>query len=366
MNVGLIAAIGLIVYANGVRAAEPGVSLYGLVDTGISYTRVQNANSAPRQRTGLVTGGLSDSLIGMKGQEALSDGWSATFQLESMIDATTGSLTDSGRLFNSNAWVGLVSDQFGEVRLGRQRIVGQQFGSQLEIASWKDMPMGATFKASDNYQINNTVNYLSPSWAGFGFGLGYSFDAVGDQINGRKSPAVSAALKYESGSLLVVATWDKAYLSTAALPDPVRPQAWQLGASYDFSVAKVSLGWSRQKDGYVGMDGGDPDNLGLGLGAAEFVRGGSLDAYLLGLSVPIGTKGTVVAQWSVVKPHWTWQDGEAAATGHVATLGYVYELSPRSKLYVMAGLAKRYSLDDQVVQNQGSTVRYMAGLNHSF
>src|SRR3546814_10972422 len=60
-----------------------------------------------------------------------------------------------------------------------------------------------------------------------------------------------------------------------------------LGASYDFEVATVSVAWSRQKNGYVGLDGGDPDNLGLGLGAAEFARGGHLDAYLLGVSVPV-------------------------------------------------------------------------------
>jgi Outer membrane protein (porin) len=361
-----MAAIGLIAYASAAFAAEPGITLYGVVDTGISYTRVQDAEKTPRQRTGLTTGGLSDSLIGMKGQEALAGGWLATFQLESMIDATTGSLADPSRFFDSNAWVGLANDQFGEIRFGRQRLAGQQFGSLLEIASWKDMPMGATFKASDNYQVDNTVNYLSPSWAGFSFGAGYSFDAIGGQINGRKSPVSSVALKYENGPLLAVATWDKAYLSTPALRDPVRPQAWQLGAAYDFGVAKVSLAWSRQKDGYVGLDGGDPDNLGLGLGATEFVRGGRLDAYLAGLSIPVGASSSVVAQWSVVKPHWRWQDGENAATGHVATLGYIYNLSSRSRLYAMAGVAKRYSLDDQVVQNQGTTVRYMAGLNHSF
>jgi predicted porin len=286
--------------------------------------------------------------------------------LESVIDGTTGSLQDTDRFFNDAAWVGLSNPQFGELRLGRQHTVAQQFGSQLEIASWKDIGMGATFKASDNYQVNNTINYLSPSWAGFSVGLGYSFDATGDQINGQKSPAVSAALKYEDGPLLLVATWDKAFLSDVALPGRVRPEAWQAGMSYDFDVAKVSLGWSRQRDGYSGLDGGDPDGLGLGLGAAAFANGGRMDAYLLGLSIAVSAKGSVLVQWSTVKPDWKWSDGEKAATGYVATLGYVYQLSPRSRLYAMAGLARRYSLDDQLVQSQGNTTRYMAGLNHSF
>src|SRR3546814_582398 len=117
---------------------------------------------------------------------------------------------------------------------------------------------------------------------------------------------------------------------------------------------------------YVGLDGGDPDNLGLGLGAAEFARGGHLDAYLLGVSVPVGARGTVLAQWSLVKPNWTWQDGEKADSGQLATLGYVYGLSPRTNLYAMGGLATHYSLDDQVVQGQGTTTRFMVGMSHSF
>ena len=75
-----------------------------------------------------------------------------------------------------------------------------------------------------------------------------------------------------------------------------------MGASYDFELAKLSVAWSRQSHGYAGLNGGDPDGLGLGLGAAEFARGGRLDAWLLGASVPVGARGKVLAQWSQVFP----------------------------------------------------------------
>jgi hypothetical protein len=32
----------------------------------------------------------------------------------------------------------------------------------------------------------------------------------------------------------------------------------------------------------------------------------------------------------------------------------------------MGGLATHYSLDDQVVEGQGTTTRFMAGINHTF
>lgn len=362
-------AFGLALCMGGAHAAETSVTLYGVIDLGVSTTHVSGPHGASTSQTGLTSGGYSNSLFGLRGQEGLGNGWSVNFQLESLYDANTGQLSDSDHFFSNSAWVGLANEEFGEFRLGRQHTVAQEFGGQLEIAPWADMSMGATFKASDNYQVKNAVTYLSPSWAGFRMGAGYSFDVLGDQLNGEKSPAISLAMQYGRGPWLMVATWDRTYLSSSVRPGDYDPQAWQLGASYDFDVAKVSVAWSRQSNGYAGLNGGDPDGIGLGvlgLGAAEFARGGHLDAYLIGVSVPVTAHGTVLAQWSLVKPNWTWQDGEKARTGQVATLGYVYAMSPRTNLYAMGGIATHYSLDDQVVEGQGTTTRFMAGINHTF
>ena len=110
--------------------------------------------------------------------------------------------------------------------------------------------------------------------------------------------ALSLGLKYEDGPLLAVATWDQMRLAQPPQGVQGRPQALQLGASYDFEVLKVSAAWSRQRNGYVGLDGGDPDNLGQNLRAPRFAAGGTVNAWLLGVSVPLG-RGTVLAQWSL-------------------------------------------------------------------
>lgn len=359
---GLILAL---CFSGTLQAQESSVILYGTVDAGIASTRTADPGERARSNTQMLSGGLTDSLFGIRGREALSDGWSASFQFESQFDSNTGGLEDTQRLFASEARVGLGNNDFGEIRLGRQHTVGQQFGSQLQIASWKEMDMGATFKASTNYQVNQAVNYFSPSWAGFKFGVGYSFDVQGQGPVRDKSPAVSLALQYQQGPLLLVATWDKTHLKQSVLPNTVRPEAWQLGLRYDAGFATVSLGWSRQRNGYVSLDGFDPDAPNLGLGATEFLTGGHVDAYLVGLAVPVG-HGEVQLQWSLAKPSWSWENGEKARSGQVATLGYVHDLSPRTHLYVMAGLATRYSLENGLAQGQGTTTRYMAGIAHSF
>ncbi|MFD4839667.1 porin [Achromobacter sp. NPDC058515] len=358
-------AAGCLVPPQGAMAAgdSPGLRLYGVVDAGVAVTRVSGVGS----RGGLLDGGLTDSLWGLQGAEELAGGWRARFQLESGFDPSSGKAADDDSLFNYGAWVGLVHERYGDLRLGRQDTVGKTYGSALEIASWKDMGMGATFKASDNYQFSNLVNYYSADWNGFQAGIGYSFDAdAQDRFRAsRNNRALSAGLKYEEGPLLAVATWDQLRLAGPPADSNGWPQAVQLGASYDFEVIKLSLAWSRQRNGYVGLDGADPGSLGLGLGPAPFAQGGAINAWLVGASVPVGP-GTVLAQWSLARPDWRWSDGMTARNAQVATLGYTYALSSRTTLYAFAGYASNYTLDKQFDPANSHTTRIATGVSHHF
>jgi predicted porin len=350
-------------YADDGDPAGTGVTVYGVVDLGVATQHTSGQGT----RNSMITGGQTDSLWGMRGKEELGNGWRATFQLESGFNAANGLVEDdSGRLFNYNAWVGLGQASFGELRLGRQSTIGRQFGSELEQAGWKDMGLGATFKASDNFQFDNTVNYLSPKIGGLQMGVGYSFNADDGSASGFRTSdnnrAYSFGLRYEQGPWLAIATWDEMRLDHDS---GARPRALQLGVAYDFDVVKVAVGWSRQQDGYVGLDGGDPDNLGLGLGPAAFVNGGRVDAWFIGATVPMGP-GSLVAQWSPAKPSWTWQDGERARTAQLATLGYIYPLSPRTSLYTFVGYARNYTLDNQFDPDNSHTTRAAVGITHQF
>jgi predicted porin len=340
-----------------------GVALYGLVDAGLSSQHTSGRGTS----NSVMGGGLNDSLWGLRGKEKLDAGWYSAFQLESGFDPTTGSVEDSnGRVFNYSAWVGLGHRGYGELRLGRQYTIGEQFGNRLEQAGWKDLGLGATFKASDNFQFDNTVNYFSPTYGGLQLGLGYSFNADGGGgfRTANNNRAYSVGLKYEQGPWLAVATWDELMPADGA-PLPGRPRTLQLGVSYDFQVASLALAWTRQKDGYSGLDGGDPDNLGLGLGPAAFVQGGRADAWFVGVTVPVG-KGRLVAQWSPATPSWSWNDGQRARTAQVATLGYIYDLSRRTSLYTFAGYASNYTLDNQFDPAHSHTTTLALGISHQF
>ena len=360
----------MIVHADDDDSAGSRVTLYGLIDLGVATQHTSGQGT----RNSMISGGQTDSLWGMRGNEDLGDGWHASFQLETGFNAADGNVEDGdGRLFNYNAWVGLGHSSFGEIRLGRQSTIANQFASDLELAGWKDMGLGATFKASDTFQFDNTVNYLSPDFAGLQFGVGYTFNADDGSASGFRTAnnnrAYSLGLRYRQGPLLAVATWDEMRVGATGIANAgaagARPRALQLGMSYDFEVVKISVAWTRQQDGYVGLDGADPDGLGLDLGPAPFVHGGRVDAWFVGAAVPVGA-GSLVAQWSPGKPSWSWQDGDRARNAQVTTLGYIYPLSRRTSLYTFVGYARNYTLDNQFDPDNSHTTRFAVGITHQF
>lgn len=340
--------------------ADDGVTLYGLVDDSVSSTHYGGTRTQPGvTHVGLLTGGWTDSLWGMKGEESLNDGWKARFGLESGIDSATGNSSDeAGRLFDYGAWVGLDNTDLGALRLGRQSTIGREFGGQLEVASWRDMGMGQLFKASDNFRRDRLLNLYTPEVNGFQLGAGYGF---GNQIVEHSSVrSWSVGLKYSDGPWLGVVTFDRTHRA-ADDPTPGSPSAVQAGVSYTTDDGyQFSAAWSRQRNGFVQQDiGGDG-------GPAGFMYGGYADTFLLGAQVPVGESGAVLVQASYARPSWREDDGSRAHPVLLATLGYRYTLSPRTSLYAFIGRQTRGSLDDPFDNDTGGVTRVAVGITHSF
>lgn len=105
--------------------AETSVTLYGLIDTGISYTRINGSYTDPKtgvttgsgvSRMGATTGTTAGSRWGLRGKEDLGGGLYAMFQLESGFDSRNGSSLQENRLFGREATIGLGSAEWGEFR----------------------------------------------------------------------------------------------------------------------------------------------------------------------------------------------------------------------------------------------------------
>ena len=155
----------------GVASAATNITLYGTVDAGYEDWHGKGAtgsgaivNAAADRK--LEQGGLSEnnSKFGIKGQEDLGNGLTATFTVEGEFNVDHGE-TNAGQLFNRETTVGL-KGSFGEVKVGRAK-------SQMELALGGIVP-GSRVADVDLYSVamsrHSNGLFYSYDNAGFSFG----------------------------------------------------------------------------------------------------------------------------------------------------------------------------------------------------
>jgi len=134
-----------------------GITLYGVIDIGLQYDthsapftpyRPSASGNIVRQNSqgsafGLTPSNMGQSRVGLQGSEALSDDWSAVFQVESFFNPQSGEIANSLRSLTANngktlanqsvgvdgssagqafqtAWLGIKSERLGSLLFGRQ------------------------------------------------------------------------------------------------------------------------------------------------------------------------------------------------------------------------------------------------------
>lgn len=112
-NTIVLAVAGL---AASAAHAQSSVTLYGVLDEGISYT----SNVGGHSVWSISSGNINGSRWGLRGSEELGSGFKAIFTLENGYNISNGTLGQNGRLFGRQAFVGLSSSQYGSVTMGRQ------------------------------------------------------------------------------------------------------------------------------------------------------------------------------------------------------------------------------------------------------
>jgi GBP family porin len=237
--------------------AQSSVTLYGLIDAGITYTNNVHGKSAWQQTSGMV----NSSRWGLRGAEDLGGGMKAIFTLENGFNINNGGLGQSNasisRMFGRQAFVGLSNNQFGTVTLGRQydsvvdflgplALTGTQYGGTTMAHPFDNDNLNNSFR------VNNSVKFTSMNYSGFKFGAMYGFSNTGEFANNR---AYSAGASYSIGGLNIGA----AYLQLNNAPGPLgavnpagavttdltliaaRQRTWGVGANYTFGPATAGL-----------------------------------------------------------------------------------------------------------------------------
>lgn len=373
-------AAALIAGFAGVAQAETSVTLYGILDGGIGYQQVKGTPSyladragiatAKTSRTGMINGIQSGSRWGLKGSEDLGSGLRAVFVLESGFDLGTGFSTQSatsggeGRLFGRQATLGLAGDSWGQLDIGRQTNIASKYFASIDPfgAGFTQANIGTAFTQANTARYDNMVMYQSPSFSGFQFGAGYSFNVNGSQagkisedgntLDGleRNQRAITTGLRYANGPVNVALTYDQFKTAEARVGADVvggeTVKAWALGGSYDFEVVKAHAAFGQTRNGVFAAQNfvsGTPD---YDNGSFTGISGLKFNSYMLGVSAPIGN-GTLMASWHMADPRSTpdaWGEvGEPAREmkkQQAYSLGYTYGLSKRTNVYAYGSYAK--------------------------
>ncbi|MEN5422061.1 porin [Comamonas aquatica] len=330
------------VAASGAAFAQSSVTVFGVVDSAVSYVNGQDNWS------GLNSGGNQTSRLGFRGVEDLGGGLKANFWLEAGILADNGSgksgysaneVANDGLAFKRRATVGL-SGNFGEVRMGRELTAAYNATSRYDVFGqvgfgaskvWADAGVNGD---STTQRVSNMVTYLSPDFSGFRANVNYGFGEDKDAQTAKSSNSASsymgAGLTYDNGPLSLGLGLERrnAGANTAEFIDhdsnPLTPKvfngeydvtAWSLGGSYNFGVAKLAAAYRNSEAKWT--DGVDS--------AKDKTKG-----YYIGLSAPVGAVGEVKASYNRYE---ITEAGEAKQKADQFALGYVHNMSKRTAVY---------------------------------
>ncbi|MFM0631805.1 porin [Paraburkholderia xenovorans] len=186
--------------------AQSSVTLYGLLDAGISYTNNTRVGNTGHSNVALSNAMMQSSRWGLRGSEDLGGGLKAVFVLENGFTLTNGKLGQGGREFGRNAYVGLSSNDLGTLTVGRQNEFMYDWVSRVSMENFNGAGGNVFAHALDNdnmlgtFRVNNAVKYQSANYAGLTFGglFGFSNQAGGFGNN----RAYSFGAMYNNGPIL--------------------------------------------------------------------------------------------------------------------------------------------------------------------
>jgi predicted porin len=199
-----LATTAVLTAASGYAHAQSSVTLYGIVDGGITYSNNQSGSAAVQASSG----GEGGSRWGLQGTEDLGGGMSTVFKLENGFNLQNGQNLYNGREFGRLAFVGL-DTQWGKVTLGRQDdVMGDYLGAYSGSVRFSG-PMGTHAGDLDDiyisYKLNNIIKYASPVYNGVSFGGLYGVGGAAGSL--ATDQLWGLAARYASGPVSVSAVY---------------------------------------------------------------------------------------------------------------------------------------------------------------
>ncbi|CAM2152912.1 putative porin [Paraburkholderia tropica] len=326
--------------ASGAAHAQSSVTLYGKIEDGLNYTSNARGQSAYQLESGYDYG----SRWGLKGSEDLGGGTHAIFQIENGFDVNTGRNSQGGREFGRQAWVGIASDQYGTLTLGRQYDPSvDMFSPTTANGNWTGYIFAHPYD-NDNtdysFRANNAVKYVSPTYRGFSAEAMYAFS---NQAGGfADNRLYGFAAQYVHGGLTVAASYLKlnhpGTTSGAVSDDSTFSASSQqnigVGVNYAFADWLLGIAYSHvdvydpTANAYFTSDGGSTQPAGGTWHAWKFDNVEVNALYHFTHALYLGgaytyTQANLTSNVGSFRPKW-----------HQVSLKLNYDLSSRTSVYL--------------------------------
>ncbi|VWM03511.1 porin [Burkholderia lata] len=160
------------VMVHGYAHAQSSVSLYGIIDAGITYVNNTGGGHAYLFDDGVSYG----NRVGLMGTEDLGGGNKAVFKLENGFRLGTGKLNQGGAMFGRQAYVGLGND-WGTLTFGNQYDFAFDFTANYNVSAFGSgygVHLG-DFDRQSGDRLQNAVKFVSNAFHGLVVGGMYSF-----------------------------------------------------------------------------------------------------------------------------------------------------------------------------------------------
>lgn len=312
--------------------AQSSVTLYGMLDAGIAYTNNQSGKSAWQQGSGL----LSNTVFGLNGAEDLGGGLHALFRLESGFNLNNGTQSYRNTMFGRRAYVGLQSDRYGTLTLGRQYDSVVDMLGPLAMSNNGDGNNLAAHpfdndNVDDSFYIDNAVKYTSPTIAGVQFSGLYGFS---NQPGFSSNRAYSAGVSYANGPVNLGAAYLQlnrggttlaGALSSNDAPNfpAARQRVVGAGGSYAFDRLTVGALWTHSM-----FDETAASSLPGALNSLRF------DNYEINARYALNPAVSFAGAYTFTNGRYDDAAGTHRPKWHQVTLMADYALSKRTDVYV--------------------------------
>jgi len=265
MKKSLLALAALGAFASAAHA-QSSVTLYGIIDAGLTYVNNDNGKTLFAMQSGITQG----SRWGLKGSEDLGGGLKTIFQLENGFNTFTGKLGQGGLDFGRQAYVGLSGTTWGTVTIGRQYDTIDDYVQPATLnGNWSAYYSHAgDIDNTDNaYRVNNAIKYASPSYNGLTFGGMYAFGGVAGEFG--QNSMFGLGTSYANGPIYLTAAYEYARNPASQFTDgnwvanstnpaqygafgyvgsaPANSQIIGAGGTYSIGPAKIGADYTNTK-----------------------------------------------------------------------------------------------------------------------